>query len=73
MKLSDIVSNSGLSFYAEVAMVIFLAVFALVALRLLFTGRRRFEHMAQLPLATDEVEARVPAPSKVSKGGNGEH
>ena len=54
MKLSDVMSAaSGLSSYAEVALVIFVGVFIGVALDLLQSGRRH-EALRLLPL-TDEA------------------
>jgi hypothetical protein len=51
MKLSDVMSAAtGLSAYAEVALVIFLGVFLGVALDLLRSGRRH-EAMRLLPLS----------------------
>lgn len=51
MKLSDVMSNAGLSVYAEIALVIFLAIFVIAALR---TYRREAretqEHLARLPM-----------------------
>ncbi len=51
MKLSDIMSNSGLSGYAEIALVIFLAVFIGVAIRTFAPSRNReMQEAARLPL-----------------------
>lgn len=41
MKLSDIMSASGLSYYAEVALVLFMGAFLSVVLRLYWPGRHR--------------------------------
>lgn len=56
MKLSDIMSGFGLQTYAEVALVIFMLVFAGVAVRV-FTRKRRdaWDHASRLPL--DDAEA----------------
>ena len=55
MKLSDIMSGYGLQTYAEVAMVIFMVVFAGVAVRLLMRGRREaWEQASRLPLEDEE-------------------
>jgi hypothetical protein len=65
MKLSDVMSAaSGLSAYAEVALVIFLGVFLGVALDLLKSGRRH-EAMRLLPLE-DAAPARS---SELDRGG----
>lgn len=53
MKLSDVMSAMGLATYAEVALVIFLLVFAAVAVDVLRGGRPK-EALARLPLADDE-------------------
>jgi cbb3-type cytochrome oxidase subunit 3 len=51
MKLSDVVSHSGLAGYAEVALVLFLIAFAVVAVRTFWPGRRaHFDHVSSLPL-----------------------
>jgi cbb3-type cytochrome oxidase subunit 3 len=41
MRLTDIMSNAGLSFYAQVALVIFLLVFIAITLRTFAPSRRR--------------------------------
>lgn len=55
MKLSDVVSGFGLQTYAEVALVIFMVVFAGVAVRV-FVKRRdpAWEHASRLPLEEGE-------------------
>jgi len=55
MRLSDVVSGAGLAFYAQVALVLFLIAFLVIALRL-WLGRDRAEHerMSRMPLADDE-------------------
>jgi cbb3-type cytochrome oxidase subunit 3 len=51
MKLSDVVSYAGLSFYAQVALVLFLGVFILVSIRTYLPSRRReLDEAARLPL-----------------------
>lgn len=52
MKLSDVMSAMGLASYAEAALLIFLAVFAAVAVDVLRGGGRK-EALARLPLADD--------------------
>ena len=51
--LSDVVGAAGLQGYAEVALIIFFAVFVAVALRVLATRRRDLDHVARLPLEDD--------------------
>ena len=56
MKLSDIMSNAGLSSYAEVALVIFLGVFIAITIRTFLPSRRRELYEASLlPLEDDRV------------------
>jgi cbb3-type cytochrome oxidase subunit 3 len=51
MKLSDIMSHAGLSFYAQVALVLFLIVFIAIAIRTYLPSRRQeFDDAARLPL-----------------------
>lgn len=51
MKLSDIMSAAGLTLYPMIALVLFLAAFLVVAVRLLLPGREaRWERDAALPL-----------------------
>lgn len=59
--LSDVVSGAGLHIYADIALIIFLAVFLAVLARVLFSTRSRWEHEANLPL---EGDAPAPSPSK---------
>ena len=52
MSLTDIMSGSNLAIYPQIALVIFLCVFATVAARVFLTRRRRDEYAraAMLPL-----------------------
>lgn len=70
MKLSDVVSGSGLAEYAIIALLIFVAVFALVTLRILFTRRSKLAHVARLPLDDGELPA---AAFPVRESGTTEH
>jgi hypothetical protein len=54
VKLSDVMSGANLSIYAEVALVLFLAVFAAVAVRLLLG--KSDPSAARLPLEQDSTE-----------------
>lgn len=56
--LSDVVSGAGLHIYADVALIIFFAVFLAVLGRVLFTKRSHWEHEQHLPLEDD-----APSPS----------
>ena len=54
MSLSDLMGHAGLAWYAEVALVIFLVVFAAVVARTFAPGRRAdHDRAAQLPLHDD--------------------
>ena len=62
MSLSDIMSNAGLAFYAEVALVLFLLVFIVVVARLLLPSRRReLDEASRLPF-DDEPSTTSSAP-----------
>ena len=54
--LRDVMQNAGLESFAEIAILIFFATFAVVALRTLFTNNARYEAARQLPLQ-DETES----------------
>jgi cbb3-type cytochrome oxidase subunit 3 len=56
MKLSDIMSYAGLSMYAQVAMVLFLAVFIAIAIRTFLPSRRQeLDDASRLPLDDGQV------------------
>ena len=56
MKIADFVSGLGLQSYAEVALIIFMVVFAGVAVRLMVRGRRdAWDRASQLPLDDGET------------------
>jgi hypothetical protein len=57
MKLSDVVGASGLSGYAEIALIIFFIVFVTVVVRVLFTRSASLQRAAHLPLE-DEPTAK---------------
>ncbi|MCC6243615.1 MAG: cbb3-type cytochrome c oxidase subunit 3 [Gemmatimonadaceae bacterium] len=57
MKLSDIMGNAGLSIYAQVALVMFLAVFIAITIRTWAPSRRaELQDAAMMPL-NDELPA----------------
>lgn len=58
--LSDVVSGAGLHIYADIALVIFLAVFVAILARVLFTRRSHWEHEANLPLEDDAASPSTP-------------
>lgn len=61
MKLSDIVGNAGLSIYAQIALVIFMAAFVAIIVWVLRPGARdRFRRDAMIPLDDEQpVEPRT--------------
>lgn len=50
MSLSELVSSAGLAFFPQVAMIIFLGVFAAVVVRLYASRDRNLEACGRLPL-----------------------
>ncbi|MCG3172611.1 MAG: hypothetical protein GMKNLPBB_00765 [Myxococcota bacterium] len=51
MKLTDVMSGAGLAIYAEIALIIFLVVFLLIALRTWWpTRRKELEDHGGMPL-----------------------
>jgi cbb3-type cytochrome oxidase subunit 3 len=59
MKLSDVMSHSGLAGYAEVALVLFLIAFAGIVIRTFARGRREeMDHASRLPLEPEVDAAR---------------
>ena len=64
MKLSDIMSNSGLSIYAEIALVLFLAAFVFIVIRTYLPSRKKeLDAIARIPLE----EAPIVPPSELQK------
>lgn len=58
MKLSDIMSHAGLAMYAQVALVLFFAVFVLVIIRTFAPSRQReLDAASRLPLDDGVVVA----------------
>ena len=54
MRLTDIMSNAGLSGYAEIALVLFLVAFSVVVLRIFLPSRRQdLERAGRMPLDDD--------------------
>ena len=63
MRLSDIMSHAGLSTYAEVALVIFLIAFLLIAVGVFAPSRKReFDEASRMPL--DDVHPQSPRQSR---------
>ena len=56
MKLSDIMSAAGLSIYAQIALVLFLAAFLAITIRTFAPSRsREMEDASRIPLDDDVV------------------
>lgn len=56
MKLSDIMGHSGLSAYAEVAMILFLIAFLAIVVRIFWPSRKdKLEAQRNLPLDDEHV------------------
>ena len=64
--ISDVVSGAGLAGYAEIALLIFFLVFVAVGLRVLFSAKRSFNDVAQLPL-DDGASAPIDVPSAADR------
>ncbi|MCU0635617.1 MAG: hypothetical protein MUE41_12150 [Gemmatimonadaceae bacterium] len=79
MKLSDVVSGAGLSFYAEVALVLFMLAFLGIVVRLFWPGRDRAARdaamaaNARLPLddGTPSRPAFAPSTTRRSSAARG--
>lgn len=54
MKLSDIMGDSGLTLYAEIALILFLVVFVAIVIRVLAARRSEMDRNARLPLEDGE-------------------
>jgi cbb3-type cytochrome oxidase subunit 3 len=67
MSLTEIMSNAGLSRYAEIALLLFFAAFLLILWRIFRPGRRKwFEQQARLPL-DDDPDATPRSPRSPKK------
>lgn len=60
--IADVVANSGLHGYAEIALVIFFIVFVAIAFRVLLTPRKDLERAAHMPLDDDSSPSSPAAP-----------
>lgn len=58
--LTDVVSGAGLHLYADIALIIFLAVFVAILARVLLANRSTWEHEAHLPLEDDTASPTTP-------------
>jgi len=62
MRLSEIMSHAGLSGYAEVALVLFLVAFLLIAVSVFAPSRKQeFDAASRMPL--DDVHPQFPRPT----------
>ncbi len=66
--ISDVVGASGLSHYAEIALIIFFAVFVAVAIRAMFTNRAAIDRAAHLPFDDGSVATRDATSHNASRG-----
>ena len=63
MRLTDIMSGAGLSIYAQIALVIFVAVFVAIVLRTFAPSRRKeMDELARLPLEDERIVPLPPPP-----------
>lgn len=59
MRLSDIMSGAGLSGYAEIALILFLVAFLLIAVSVFAPSRtREFEEASRMPLDDNHPQSR---------------
>ena len=70
MSLTEIMSNAGLSRYAEAGLLLFFFAFLVILWRVFRPARRRwFEQQAMLPLDDDpSAPPRAPRPPRSSNG-----
>ena len=62
MSLTEIMSNAGLSRYAEWALLLFVFAFIVILVRIFRPSRRvELEDKAKLPLRDDDTSSRPPA------------
>lgn len=61
--LSDVVAAAGLHIYADIALVIFLAVFLAILARVMFAKRSTWQHEANLPLEDDASPSTPNSPT----------
>jgi cbb3-type cytochrome oxidase subunit 3 len=58
MRLSDVMSHSGLVLFAEIAMILFIVVFVAIVIRVFTARRKDMDRNARLPLEDDERPAK---------------
>jgi cbb3-type cytochrome oxidase subunit 3 len=60
MRLTDIMSNAGLSIYAEIGLILFVIAFIVIAVRIFQPSRKRsLDQASRLPL--DDGQAKTPS------------
>jgi cbb3-type cytochrome oxidase subunit 3 len=61
MRLTDIMSNAGLSVYAEVGLLLFLLAFVVIAVRIFRPSRKKaLDEAARLPLEDGDAKPSSP-------------
>jgi hypothetical protein len=66
MKLSDVMSAADLAIYAELGLVLFLAAFVAVAIRVLIPRKGDdYELCGQIPLSDEPVQVRSASPGRI--------
>lgn len=55
MKLSDVMSHSGLTAYAEIGLVLFMIAFVAIVVRVIRMPKREVDHVARLPLDDEKT------------------
>lgn len=58
MRLSDIMGNSGLALFAEIALILFVVVFVAIVIRIFTARRSDMDRNARLPLEDGERPAK---------------
>ena len=61
MSLTDLMSNSGLAVYAEVALILFFGAFLVIVARIFAPGRKaEMDAASRLPLDDQQIPTRGP-------------
>lgn len=53
----EIVENAGMTYFAEISLIIFVAVFLLFLVRVIFMKKGEVDHMKNLPLEDDAADS----------------
>ena len=62
----EVIANSGMEHFAEIGLVIFVAVFVLIILRALFMNKEHSTQMGQMPLDGGQKPGNTDAEQEVS-------